>query len=75
MDFNFMLLRFWTLFDSINNTNYTVAKLGLWKEPGQKELREFFAQIGVPLDQAKQKFSYMDPDTKKIMQEKILEKM
>lgn len=33
-EFKFMLLRHWTLFDSINNSNYTVAKLGLWKEPG-----------------------------------------
>jgi hypothetical protein len=38
-------------------------------------LRDFFAQVGVSLDQAKQKFNYMDPDTKKILKEKIIEKM
>jgi len=48
-----MLLRHWTLFDSINNSNYMVAKLGLWKEPGQKKLRDFMAQIGCPIEQAK----------------------
>lgn len=48
-----MLLRHWTIFDSMNNSNYTVGKFGLWKEPGQKRLREFFVQLGLPLDQTK----------------------
>ena len=52
-ELKFMLLRHWTLFDSINNSNYMVAKLGLWREPGKKELRDFFAHLGCSLDQAK----------------------
>ena len=52
-ELNLMLLRHWTLFDSINNSNYMVANLELWREPGQKSLRDFLASIGCPLDQAK----------------------
>lgn len=56
-----MLLRHWSLFDSLNNSNYLVSKLELWKEPGQKELKRLLATLGIPLDQAKQKFTFMDP--------------
>lgn len=33
-ELKFILLRHWTLFDSINNSTYMMAKLNLWKEPG-----------------------------------------
>jgi len=48
-----MLLRHWTLFDSLCNSNYLVSKLQLWKEHGQKELRNILAKLGISLDQAK----------------------
>ena len=48
-----MLLRQWTLYDSLHYSNYIVSKFLLWKEPGQCELKKFLAKIGVPLDQAK----------------------
>lgn len=51
-----MLLRHWTLFDSLCNSNYLVSKLQLWKEHGQKELRNILAKLGISLDQAKQKY-------------------
>jgi hypothetical protein len=44
-DLQFMLVRYWNLFDSINNSNYMVTKLGLWKEDGQKRFREFLVEI------------------------------
>ena len=55
------LLRHWTLFDSISNSNYCVSRLKIGKEPGMKTFKRFLATIGVPLEQAKQKYSYMDP--------------
>jgi cell division control protein 45 len=57
-----MLLRHWTLMDSISNSNYVVSKLELWKEPGQMELKRFLAVLGVPIEQAKQKYNFMDPE-------------
>ena len=70
-ELKFMLLRHWTLFDSINNSNYMVAKLGLWREPGKKELRDFFAHLGCSIDQAQQKFNFMDSDIKESLKGKI----
>jgi cell division control protein 45 len=48
-----MLLRHWTLYDSLCNSNYIVSKLVLWKEHGQKELKKILAHLGVSLEQAK----------------------
>jgi len=42
-ELDFTLLRHWTLFDSLQNSNYIVAKMELWKEPGQDTLRRFLA--------------------------------
>jgi len=67
-----MLLRHWTLFESIQNSNYMVAKMGLAKEPGQKELSKFLISIGVPIEQAKQKYAYMNPDVKNKVRENIM---
>lgn len=49
-DLKTMLLRHWTLFDSIANSNYLVSKLEIHKEPGQKTFKKFLAKIGVSLD-------------------------
>lgn len=45
-----MLLRHWTLFDSISNSNYVVSKLKLWREEGQRDLKKFLALLGIPID-------------------------
>lgn len=48
-----------------------VAKLNLAKEPGQQELLRFFSCMGCPLEEAKQQFTYMNPNIKKRFKEKI----
>jgi len=35
-ELNLVLLRHWTLFDALQNSNYVFAKLELWNEPGQE---------------------------------------
>jgi hypothetical protein len=45
-----MLLKHWTLHDSINNSNYLIAKLKLTKDPAQNKYKELLAGIKVPLD-------------------------
>lgn len=68
-----MLLRHWNLYDSLCNSNYVVSKLCLWKEQGKKELNKILATIGVSLDQAKQKYTFMDPILRTSFKEKFLE--
>ena len=71
-ELKFMLLRHWTLFDSIQNSPYMVAKLNLAKEPGQVDLLRFLTHIAVPIDEAKQQFVYMNPNIKRKFKEKII---
>ena len=73
-DLKLMLLRHWSLQESIYNSNYVIAQLSLANDPGQNKYRELMARIGVPLVEAKQKYSYMDKDIRKGLKAKILEK-
>ena len=74
LDLNIMLLRHWTLYESISNSNHFVTKLEILREPGQKKFKRFLAQIGCPLDQAKQKYMYMDPELRNKLKQSILDK-
>ena len=66
-----MLLRHWSLFESIQSSTYTVSKLNLAKEPGQYKLKEFLVKIKCPIDEAKQEWTYMDPDIKSKLKSNI----
>ena len=68
-----MLLRHWTLLDSINNSNYLVSQLQLWTEQGQRELMRLLASVGVPIEQAKQKFQFIDSGIRSSLKDKMLE--
>lgn len=37
-ELKFMLLRHWTLRESMQNSDYLVSNMVLWKEPGKKQL-------------------------------------
>ena len=51
-----VLLRHWTLYDSIQNSNYVVSKLKIGREPGMKTFKKFLVTIGCSIEQAQQKF-------------------
>lgn len=67
-----MLLRHWSLFESLNNSNYTVSQLKLWKEPGKKDLMRFLARIGISLEEAKQSYNFMSPQMRKDLRSRFL---
>ena len=69
-----MLLRHWTLEDSIQNSNYVISKLGLTKDKDKNRYKEFLSKLGVPLEEAKQKFNYMNADLKKTLKRRIQDK-
>eukprot|EP00359_Climacostomum_virens_P002281 CAMPEP_0204915338 /NCGR_PEP_ID=MMETSP1397-20131031/13346_1 /ASSEMBLY_ACC=CAM_ASM_000891 /TAXON_ID=49980 /ORGANISM="Climacostomum Climacostomum virens, Strain Stock W-24" /LENGTH=568 /DNA_ID=CAMNT_0052087325 /DNA_START=55 /DNA_END=1758 /DNA_ORIENTATION=+ len=66
-----MLLRHWTLYDSLIYSDYTAAKLCSWKEPGRRRLRELLAQLGIKLRYAKQDFKYVGLEVKKNLRERL----
>ena len=53
MDLRLMLLRHWSLQESIDNTNYLIAQLNLAKDHGKQRYAELLLSIGVPLAEAK----------------------
>ncbi|XP_015272383.1 PREDICTED: cell division control protein 45 homolog [Gekko japonicus] len=67
------LYQHWSLYESLCNTCYTSASLKLWSVQGQKKLQEFFADMGLPLKQVKQKFHSMDISLKENLREMIEE--
>lgn len=69
-----MLLRHWSLQESIYHSNYVIAQLSLANDPGQNKYRELMARIGVPLTEARQKYQYMDKGIRNGLKAKLLEK-
>ena len=50
IDFQFPLMRQWSLYDSIMNSAYMIAKLNLWEQTGVNKLNEFLNLIGLSLN-------------------------
>ena len=72
-EFRFMLLRHWTLYDSMLHSNYVATTLQTWTERGRANLNSLFAHVGIPLDVAKQKFKHMSPTQVKQFEERLEE--
>ena len=48
-----------------------VAKLALATEPGQQNFYKFLTRTAVPIEEAKQQFSFMNPNIKRRFKDKI----
>lgn len=68
---NMFLLEFWNLYDSLLYSSYTIPKLKTWHETGKSKLKQLIAKMGIPLDEAKQKFSHLEPKYKTNIQDKF----
>lgn len=73
LDYKLFLYKHWNLFDSFIYSNYTVSSLMTWKEEGKKEIQKILAYMGIPLDEAKQKYTYMKNEYKTVFKDKIIE--
>jgi len=63
-EFRFMLMRHWTLFNSMFHSRYIASRLGVWREKGKRLLETFLVKMGVPLHQCTRDYSSMDMDFK-----------
>ncbi|OXU30770.1 hypothetical protein TSAR_002281 [Trichomalopsis sarcophagae] len=59
-DLQLALYRHWTVEDSLRHSIPTAVALRLWSIKGEQRLREFLAEMGLPLAQSRQRFSAMD---------------
>lgn len=69
-EFRFMFLRSWSLYEAAKNSEYIAIKMKLWQDAGKNELARFLLTIGIPEHEYNQKYRFMSPKYKKMLQEK-----
>ncbi|CAK81557.1 unnamed protein product (macronuclear) [Paramecium tetraurelia] len=72
-EYKFLLMRQQSLYNSMYYSSYVGTKLKLWKDRDNKRLEEFMAKLGIPLNEAKQDFRYMNQKYKQILKSQIAE--
>ncbi|KAG0006620.1 hypothetical protein BGZ65_005965 [Modicella reniformis] len=70
-EYRFMMVRHWSLYESMYHSNYVASHLGIWREPGRKRLLALLAKMGFSLEQCNQVFAHMDIDLKKILKDRL----
>ncbi|TPX15025.1 uncharacterized protein E0L32_004855 [Thyridium curvatum] len=68
----FLLIRHWSLYDSMLHSPYLFSRLKMWSETGLKRLHKLFAKMGVSLVQCRQSYSHMDMMLKRELRIKLL---
>jgi cell division control protein 45 len=68
----FLLIRHWSLYDSMLHSPYLFSRLRTWSEPGLRRLHKLLAKMGVSLAQCKQSYAHMDMVLKKELRAKLL---
>ncbi|KAJ9176592.1 hypothetical protein P3X46_011888 [Hevea brasiliensis] len=66
-----MLLREWSLFDSMLCSSYIATKLKTWSDNGMKKLKLLLARMGFALVDCQQKFQYMNLEVKRKMKDEF----
>lgn len=72
-DYRFMMLRCWTLYDSMYYSDYVASKLFTWHHNGEQKLRRFLAKIGIPLRSSKLPYAHMSDEMKTRLKTNIKE--
>lgn len=68
----FLLIRHWSLYESMLHSPYLASRLHLWSDTGRKRLHKLLAKMGVSLNQCKQSYTHMDMDLKKVLRQRLL---
>lgn len=68
----FLLIRHWSLYDSMLHSPYLFSRLRIWSDSGLKRLHKLLAKMGVSLVQCRQSYTHMDMVVKKELRTKLL---
>jgi cell division control protein 45 len=68
----FLLVRHWSLYDSMLHSPYLAGQLQVWRNEGKKRLHKLLAKMGIALDQSKQSYPYMDMELKRGLRQRLL---
>ncbi|TPX64767.1 hypothetical protein SpCBS45565_g05664 [Spizellomyces sp. 'palustris'] len=70
-EFRLMLLRHWTLYESMYHSGYVATKLGIWKERGRQRLTNLLVKMGLPHKESQQRFTEMNITFKRTIRDKL----
>lgn len=68
----FLLVRHWSLYESMLHSPYLASRLHVWSDYGLKRLHKLLAKMGVSLNQCHQSYTHMDMELKKVLRQKLL---
>ena len=68
----FLLIRHWSLYDSMLHSPYLASRLHVWTENGRKRLHKLLAKMGVSLSQCRQNYTHMDMELKRVLRQRLL---
>ena len=68
----FLLIRHWSLYDSMLHSPYLATRLHVWNDVGRKRLHKLLAKMGMSLQQCKQSYTHMDMDLKRGLRQRLL---
>ncbi|KAK2768304.1 hypothetical protein FQN54_000157 [Arachnomyces sp. PD_36] len=68
----FLLIRHWSLYESMLHSPYLASRLHVWRDSGLKRLHKLLAKMGVSLTQCRQNYTHMDMELKKVLRQKLL---
>jgi cell division control protein 45 len=70
-DYRLMLLRHWSLAESMYHSSYVAARLGIWKEKGRRRLTNLLVKMGYPQKECQQHYKEMSLTFKQTLKEKL----
>eukprot|EP00899_Mesostigma_viride_P018330 jgi/Mesvir1/26499/Mv16160-RA.1 len=73
-ELRFMLLRHWSLFEAMSYSSFVASRLQLWRETGRSQLKTLLARMGLPLEEARQKYTHMNAELKRTLPDKVRER-
>lgn len=68
----FLLIRHWSLYDSMLHSPFLSTRLHVWSDAGRKRLNKLLAKMGVSLQEAGKGYLHMDMEIKRSLRERIL---
>ncbi|KAK3628366.1 DNA replication initiation factor cdc45 [Elasticomyces elasticus] len=67
----FLLIRHWSLLDSMLHTPYLATRLHLWNEQGRKRLNKLLAKMGISLQEAGKGYLHLDLEVKRTLRARV----
>ncbi|KAL2352763.1 CDC45 family [Cryomyces antarcticus] len=68
----FLLIRHWSLYDSMLHSPYLASRLHIWTDAGRRRLHKLLAKMGISLKEAGVGYTHMDIDLKRGLRERLL---